>query len=154
MVTPEEISPVPLFVSLQAADRERLSQICPDIRLAAGEYAVHEGEERGLYVVLAGRIEAVKVVDGIERTLGERLPGAISERLPRVGPIAREIACEWVTPEAPDAAESWGGDLPPEADYPVIRAADGGTLPGQTGRSCGGRRQHGDRLVHQYLRIA
>jgi thioredoxin reductase (NADPH) len=82
MVMPEEIALVPLFASLQAADRERLSQICPDIRLAAGEYAVHEDEERGLFVVLAGRIEAVKVVDGIERTLGERLPGAIFGEVP------------------------------------------------------------------------
>jgi thioredoxin reductase (NADPH) len=43
---------------------------------------VHEGEERALFVVLEGRIEVVKVVDGIERVLGERLPGAIFGEVP------------------------------------------------------------------------
>jgi thioredoxin reductase (NADPH) len=47
-----------------------------------GEYAVHEGAERALYAVLAGKIEVVKLVDGIERTLGWRLPGAIFGEVP------------------------------------------------------------------------
>ena len=82
MVTSEEIADVPLFASLTAADRQRLSRACADIRLAAGEYAVHEGEDRALFVVLDGRIEVVKVVDGIERVLGERVPGAIFGEVP------------------------------------------------------------------------
>ena len=82
MVTSEEIADVPLFASLTAADRERLSRACADVRLAAGEYAVHEGEERALFVVLEGHIEVVKVVDGIERVLGERVPGAIFGEVP------------------------------------------------------------------------
>ncbi len=82
MVTSEEIADVPLFASLTAADRERLSRACADVRLAAGEYAVHEGEERALFVVLEGHIDVVKVVDGIERVLGERVPGAIFGEVP------------------------------------------------------------------------
>src|SRR5580765_7933116 len=82
MVTSEEIAKVPLFASLLAADRQRLSQGCADIRLGAGEHAVHEGEDRALFVVLEGRIEAVKVVDGIERVLGVRMPGAIFGEVP------------------------------------------------------------------------
>jgi thioredoxin reductase (NADPH) len=82
MVTSEEIADVPLFASLTAADRERLSRACADIRLAAGEYAVHEGEDRALFVVLEGRIDVVKLVDGIERVLGERVPGAIFGEVP------------------------------------------------------------------------
>ena len=101
MVTSEEITQVPLFSSLSAAERERLSRVCADIRLAPGEYAVHEGDERALFVVLEGKIEVVKVVDGIERTLGERLPGhdlrrgadharhAVPGRLPRGRAVAR-----------------------------------------------------------------
>src|SRR5207247_4560201 len=77
-----EIAEVPLFAALSAADRERLSRTCADISLAAGEYAVHEGDERALFVVLEGRIEVVKLVDGIERVLGERLPGAIFGEVP------------------------------------------------------------------------
>ena len=82
MVTPDEIAQVPLFASLSPGDRERLSRACADIRLAAGEYAVHEGEERALFVVLEGRIAVVKLVDGIERVLGERVPGAIFGEVP------------------------------------------------------------------------
>jgi thioredoxin reductase (NADPH) len=82
MVTTDEIAEVPLFGSLTEADRERLSRSSADIRLAAGEYAVNEGDERALFVVLEGRIEVVKLVDGIERVLGERLPGTIFGEVP------------------------------------------------------------------------
>jgi thioredoxin reductase (NADPH) len=82
MVTTDEIAEVPLFAALSAADRERLSRTSADISLAAGEFAVHEGDERALFVVLEGRIEVVKLVDGIGRVLGERLPGAIFGEVP------------------------------------------------------------------------
>jgi thioredoxin reductase (NADPH) len=82
MVTTDEIAEVPLFADLSAPDRERLSRTSADISLAAGEYAVHEGDERALFVVLEGRIEVVKLVDGIERVLGERLRGAIFGEVP------------------------------------------------------------------------
>jgi thioredoxin reductase (NADPH) len=84
MVTADEIAQVPLFDALSAADRERLSRACADIQLAAGEYAVHEGDERALFVVLDGRLEVVKVVDGIDRILGERLPLAVCGEVPIV----------------------------------------------------------------------
>jgi thioredoxin reductase (NADPH) len=82
MVTTDEIAEVPLFAALSARDRERLSRTSADISLAAGEYAVHEGDERALFVVLEGRIEVVKLVDGIERVLGERLQAAIFGEVP------------------------------------------------------------------------
>jgi thioredoxin reductase (NADPH) len=82
MVTTDEIAEVPLFAALSATDRERLSRTSADISLAAGEYAVNEGDERALFVVLEGSIEVVKRVDGIERVLGERLPGAIFGEVP------------------------------------------------------------------------
>ncbi|MDX6563338.1 MAG: thioredoxin reductase, partial [Gaiellales bacterium] len=82
MVTSDEIAAIPLFAGLAEADRTRLAQACADIRLAEGEFAVHEDEERALFAVLEGRIEAVKVVDGIPRVLGERLPGAIFGEVP------------------------------------------------------------------------
>jgi thioredoxin reductase (NADPH) len=82
MVTTDEIAQVPLFASLPTADRERLSLASADIRLAPGEYAVHEGDERALFAVLEGRIEVVKLLDGVERILGERLPGATFGEVP------------------------------------------------------------------------
>ena len=75
MVTPDEIGRVTIFAALGPADRERLCRVAADIRLVAGEYAVHEGDERALFGVLEGRIEAVRLVDGIERVVGERRPG-------------------------------------------------------------------------------
>ena len=82
MVTPEEILGITAFAALNAADRERLSRAAADISLVPGEYAAHEGGERALFAVLEGRIEAVKLVDGIERVVGERRPGDIIGEVP------------------------------------------------------------------------
>jgi thioredoxin reductase (NADPH) len=82
MVTPDEIAGIPIFDGLSEASRERLSRTSADISLAAGEYAVNEGDERALFVVLEGGIEVVKLVDGIERVLGERPPGTIFGEVP------------------------------------------------------------------------
>ena len=43
---------------------------------------MHEGGERALYAVLSGKIEVVKRFDGIERTLGWRVPGTIFGEVP------------------------------------------------------------------------
>jgi thioredoxin reductase (NADPH) len=209
MVTADEIGQVTVFAALDQADRERLSRAAADISLSLGEYAVQEGDERALFALLEGRIEAVKVVDGVERVVGERLPGDIfgevpivlgtgfpvafraaeKSRLMRVEPrdyhavaavapdVAREvgklaahriggshglqgIAAEppppraivvgvsrdasstelrrflernqitfaWLTPDAPDGAEQWGGPLPADGDLPAIRVVGGKTV--------------------------
>jgi hypothetical protein len=44
VVTTGEIGAVPVFAALDEAERERLSRAAADITLAAGEYAVHQGE--------------------------------------------------------------------------------------------------------------
>lgn len=82
MLTIEHIRAVPLFSTLAEADLEQLANTCADIHLAAGEFAVHEGGERALYAVLEGKIEVVKRVDGVERTLGWRVPGTIFGEIP------------------------------------------------------------------------
>src|SRR5258705_3355695 len=82
MLTIEDVSAVPLFSALAAADRERLARTSADIRLAPGEFAVHEGGEPALFAVLSGKIEVIKTIDGIERTLGWRLPGTIFGEVP------------------------------------------------------------------------
>ena len=84
MVTPEELAAVELFSELDDAQRERLSRASADVSLAAGEYAANEGDERALFAVLAGRIEPTRLVDGIERVLGERLPGDVFGEVPIV----------------------------------------------------------------------
>ena len=82
MVTAEEIGGIAIFAGLGARDRERLSRAAADISLMPGEYAAHEGEDRALFALLEGRIEPVKLVDGIERVVGERLVGDVFGEVP------------------------------------------------------------------------
>jgi thioredoxin reductase (NADPH) len=83
MLTIEEVRAIPLFSALAAAELELLAQTSADLRLAAGEYAVHEGgPERALFAVLAGKMEVVKLIDGVERTLGWRVTGTIFGEIP------------------------------------------------------------------------
>jgi thioredoxin reductase (NADPH) len=82
MLTVEDVASAPLFANLPRADLERLARTSADLRLAAGEWAVPEGGERALFLVLSGRIEVVKLFDGVERTLGWRLPGTIFGEVP------------------------------------------------------------------------
>src|ERR671937_3104347 len=82
MVTPDEVGQVTVFAGLDSSARERLARAAADISLLPGEYAVDEGDERALFALLEGRIEAVKLVDGIDRVVGERLPGDIFGEVP------------------------------------------------------------------------
>ncbi len=82
MVTTEEVRAIPLFASLAETELERVARMSADIHLSAGEFAVPEGGERALFAVLAGKIEVVKHVDGVERTLGWRIPGTIFGEVP------------------------------------------------------------------------
>jgi len=84
MVTAEEIGEVGAFAALDTAEREQLSRVAADIGLVAGEYAANEGDERAIFAVLDGRIEAVKAVDGVARVVGERLPGDVFGEVPIV----------------------------------------------------------------------
>lgn len=82
MLIIDDLRAVPLFSSLSDFQLETLANTSADLQLRAGEYAVHEGGERALYVVLAGKMEVVKMFDGCERTLGWRLPGTIFGEVP------------------------------------------------------------------------
>src|SRR5919205_4554058 len=82
MVTADQICRVELFAGLDAGQREQLAKVAADVRLPAGEYAAHEGDERALFAVLEGGIEPVRITDGIERVLGQRLPGDIFGEFP------------------------------------------------------------------------
>ena len=209
MVTREEIGRVTLFAELGAAQAEQLSRAAADITLEAGEYAAHEGDERALFAVLEGRIEAVKLADGIERVVGQRHPGDVFGEVPivlgtvfpvgfRAGETTRimrrepndyhaiaavvpeipkevgrlaafrmtgsrglqglaaeplppralvvghrwdasctelrrvldrnQVTFRWIDPDASDAGERWGGQLPGDEDLPVIRIIDGKTV--------------------------
>ncbi|HUK77126.1 MAG TPA: FAD-dependent oxidoreductase [Thermoleophilia bacterium] len=82
MVTADEIGRIDVFAALSRADRERLARAAADITLQTGEFAAQEGDERALFALLEGRIEAVKAVDGIDRVVGRRQPGDIFGEVP------------------------------------------------------------------------
>ena len=80
MVTKEDVCNVTIFAGLDPADCERLARAASDLSLVEGEYAAPEGAERALFAVLDGKIEVVKLVDGVERVVGEREVGTSSAR--------------------------------------------------------------------------
>jgi thioredoxin reductase (NADPH) len=82
MLTIDDIRAVPLFATLPEDELEHLAHTSADLQLCAGEFAVHEGGERALYAVLTGKMEVIKTFDGVERTLGWRMPGTIFGEVP------------------------------------------------------------------------
>jgi thioredoxin reductase (NADPH) len=82
MLTLDDIRAIPLFSTLSDAELDHLANTSADLHLCPGEFAVHEGGERALYAVLSGKMEVVKLFDGVERTLGWRLPGTIFGEVP------------------------------------------------------------------------
>jgi thioredoxin reductase (NADPH) len=209
MVTAEEVATVAVFSALGAEDRERLARAAADVWLEPGEYAAQEGAGQALFGLLDGKIEAVKLQDGVERVVGVRAPGDLFGEVPivlgtvfpvgfraavrsrvlriepsdyhtlaavapavaqRVGELAahrmtgtaglqglaaqppppraivagqrldascsdlrrfldrNQISFKWVTPEAGDAEQLWGGPLPGGDELPSLRAVSGTTL--------------------------
>jgi thioredoxin reductase (NADPH) len=82
VLSADDIRRIRIFSDLDQTACERLARAAADLRLSAGEYAAHEGDEQGLFALLDGRIEAVKLVDGIDRVVGERHPGEIFGEVP------------------------------------------------------------------------
>ena len=82
MLTADDVRAIPLFSTLSQVELERLAHVAADMQLKSGEFAVNEGGERALFAVLAGKIEVVKMFDGVERTLGWRVPGTIFGEVP------------------------------------------------------------------------
>ena len=82
MVEVSELTAVPVLATVSAEELASVARTAADIHLLPGEVAVHEGDDRALYVVLAGKIEVSKIIDGIERTVGWRVPGQIFGEVP------------------------------------------------------------------------
>ena len=84
MLTIDELAVIPLFSVLPPDELAKLCRASADIRLGKGEYAVHEGDEAVLLVVLTGTLEVTKHIDGIERVLGTRGPGQLHGEVPLI----------------------------------------------------------------------
>ncbi|MGH7123233.1 MAG: FAD-dependent oxidoreductase, partial [Stellaceae bacterium] len=82
MFTTDEVRAIPILSAIPRADLERIAKSAADIQLATGEWAVHEGDERAFYAVISGKLEVIKLFDGVPRTLGWRVPGTIFGEVP------------------------------------------------------------------------
>jgi len=82
VVTAGDLIDVAIFAALDAPAREQLSRVAADINLRPGEYAANPGDGRALFAVLDGRIEAVKIDDGVESVVGHRAPGDVFGEVP------------------------------------------------------------------------
>lgn len=82
MLTADDLAQLPILADVPPDEIERLAGSCPDIHLTAGEYAMHEGDDRALYIVLSGLLEVVKLMDGVPRVVGKRSPGQLLGEVP------------------------------------------------------------------------
>src|SRR4051812_30555334 len=82
MLTADDLAHVPLLADVPTAQLEKLAASCPDIHLVEGEYAMHEGDDRALFVVLSGLLQIVKLMDGVPRVIGKRSPGQVHGEVP------------------------------------------------------------------------
>jgi thioredoxin reductase (NADPH) len=82
MFTIEELATIPLFAALGEKELEYLAGAVEDIHLIPGEYVAHEGEGRFLAVVVEGKNELTKLVNGVEQVIGVRLPGELGGEIP------------------------------------------------------------------------
>ena len=82
MFTTDELGTLPLFSALAQKELEYLAGAVEDIHLIPGEYVAHEGESRFLAVVVEGKTELTKLVNGVEQVIGVRLPGELGGEIP------------------------------------------------------------------------
>jgi len=82
VITVDELATIPLFSELSQHELEYLAGAVEDIRLLPGEYVAHEGEGRFLAVVVEGKTELTKLVNGVEQVIGVRLPGELGGEIP------------------------------------------------------------------------
>jgi thioredoxin reductase (NADPH) len=82
MITKEELAKVPLFSQLGDRELQYIADTVPDIHVIPGEYLIHEGDDRSLLVTIEGKLEITKIMDGVERAIGVRLPGQLFGEIP------------------------------------------------------------------------
>ncbi|MEN0130248.1 MAG: FAD-dependent oxidoreductase [Brevundimonas sp.] len=98
MISADELTAIPLFADLTPEQLAFLSRAVEDISLTPGEYAVHEGDERALFVVVEGLVHLTKEVNGVERVIGPRGPGELYGEVPVMLSMNMPAACVAVEP--------------------------------------------------------
>jgi thioredoxin reductase (NADPH) len=106
---------------IEARDYHAVASVAPEVAKEVGRLAAHRmGGTRGLQGIAADPPPPRAIV------LGHRWDAACSEL--RRFLDRNQVTFKWLTPDEPDAAESWGGPLPPEADWPAIQVVGGKTV--------------------------
>ena len=98
LITVDELARIPLFSTLGEKELEYLASSVEDIHLTPGEYVSHEGEERALFAVVEGKAEITKVINGVERVIGTRLPGQLIGEIPMTLSTPLPASCRAVEP--------------------------------------------------------
>ena len=98
MISAAELTAIPLFADLPADQLAFLSRAVEDIALVPGEFAVHEGDERALYVVVEGLVHLTKDINGVERVIGPRGPGELYGEVPVMLSMNMPASCVAVEP--------------------------------------------------------
>jgi thioredoxin reductase (NADPH) len=81
--TRDELRALPLFSELGDKELDYLASTSADLRLLPGEYVVHEGDaHRVLFLLIEGRVEVTKFIDGLERVIGARERGQLFGEVP------------------------------------------------------------------------
>ena len=102
-------------------DYHAVVAVQPDVGREIGKLAAHRMTgSRGLQGIAAEPPPPRAIV------VGHRWDAACAEL--RRFLDRNQVTFKWLTPDLPDAAEQWGGPLPPEGDWPVIRVIDGKTV--------------------------
>lgn len=82
MFTIEELVAIPLFSALGDKELEYIAGAVENVHLISGEYIAHEGEGRFLAIVVEGKTELTKLVNGAEQVIGVRAPGEVGGEVP------------------------------------------------------------------------
>lgn len=82
MITPAELIDIPLFAALSHAALSRVAVRAADIHANAGEWIVHDGDPAYFWALLAGEVEAVKLLGGEARQVTTFDPGEYFGEVP------------------------------------------------------------------------
>ncbi|HWD86098.1 MAG TPA: FAD-dependent oxidoreductase [Solirubrobacteraceae bacterium] len=106
---------------IEARDYHAVAAEVPELGKEVGRLAAHRASGlRGLQGLAADPPPPRAIV------VGHRWDAACADL--RRFLDRNQVTFKWLTPDAPDAEEVWGGLLPPQADHPAVRVIGGKTV--------------------------
>ena len=106
---------------IEARDYHAVATVAPDVAKEIGRLARYRmGGSHGLESIAAEPPPPRAIV------VGHRWDASCAEL--RRFLYGNQVTFRWLTPDTPDAEGQWGGPLPAEGDWPVLRVVDGKTV--------------------------